>query len=177
VRSSSETIFCSDKKNRLAVKFNVSFTHKVSVLCHFCITVYYSELFTKCKYLQNYQILSYTQFFCAKNKEKTLTKSYSFDLVFFLSFLPINYLLIRHKVSAQNIVLFTNCKEIHSTCNYLQSVKKYTLLGKNDRLALKSNASFTHKVSVLSHCCITVCYLELFTKCKYLQNYQTLSHL
>ena len=126
MRSSAERTVCSDKNNRLALKFNVSFTHKVSVLCHFCITVYSSELFTKCKYLQHYQILSHPQFLCTKQRENTY-KVISIRFGFFLSFLPINYLLITHKVSAPNLDLFTNCKEIHSTWNYLQSVKKYTL--------------------------------------------------
>ena len=123
------TLF-SGKNNRLALKFNASFTHKVSVLCHFYTTVYYLELFTKCKYLQNYQILSHLWSTHNSSVHKTKRRhlqSHIHLICFFLSFLSINYLLITHKVSALNLDLFTNCKEIHSTWNYSQSAKQYTL--------------------------------------------------
>ena len=71
--------------------------------------------------------MNHPQLFCSKKKEKILTKSYSFDLFFSLTFLLINYFLITHKVSASNLDLFTNCKKIHSTWNYLRTAKKYTL--------------------------------------------------
>ena len=131
MRSSAERTVYSDKNNRLVLKFNASLTNKVSVLCHFCITICYLELFTKCRYLQNYQILSHlwSTHNCSVHKTKRRDLQNHIHLicfVFYHSFQSIMFS-ITHKVSASNLDLFTNCKEIRSTWNYLQTAKKYTL--------------------------------------------------